>query len=59
MEFMNKQGMTSHTHILAGDFGGALDVINGGLECPVKKDDGGWHAKDKYLFAIVRVSFQL
>ena len=36
---MSKKGLTSHVSILKGNFGGALDIINGGSECPVKEDD--------------------
>ncbi|KAL9186071.1 hypothetical protein ACHAXT_005309 [Thalassiosira profunda] len=35
-----KEGTTSHTEVLGGDFGGSLNNINGGLECPAH---GGWH----------------
>ncbi|KAL7473604.1 hypothetical protein ACHAXS_014064 [Conticribra weissflogii] len=37
-----KEGTTSHMESLAngGDFGGTLNNINGGLECPAH---GGWH----------------
>lgn len=40
MDRMNKEGMTCHVSVLKnGDFGGALSIINGGSECPVKEDD--------------------
>lgn len=37
-----KEGTTSHMEALkdGGDFGGTLNNINGGLECPAH---GGWH----------------
>jgi len=37
-----KEGTTCHKEALKGDFGGTLNVINGGLECPAYH--GGWHA---------------
>ena len=37
-----KEGSTCHKEALKGDFGGTLNNINGGLECPAYK--GGWHA---------------
>ncbi|KAL7552787.1 hypothetical protein ACHAWF_016039 [Thalassiosira exigua] len=39
-----KEGATSHTESLmgGGDFGGTLNNINGGLECPAH---GGWHVE--------------
>lgn len=37
-----KEGSTCHKEVLKGDFGGTLNNINGGLECPAYK--GGWHA---------------
>ena len=36
-----KEGTTCHKEALNKDFGGTLNVINGGLECPAYK--GGWH----------------
>ena len=36
-----KEGTTCHKEALNRDFGGTLNVINGGLECPAYK--GGWH----------------
>ena len=44
MEYMSKDGMTSHINALNGDYGSALNIINGGSECPVKEDDV-WYAK--------------
>jgi hypothetical protein len=32
-----KEGSTCHKEVLKGDFGGALNNINGGLECPAYK----------------------
>ncbi len=37
-----KDGSTCHKEALKGDFGGTLNNINGGLECPAYH--GGWHA---------------
>eukprot|EP00804_Cyclotella_cryptica_P030586 CCRYP_020008-RC/>CCRYP_020008-RC protein AED:0.06 eAED:0.06 QI:1314/1/1/1/1/0.88/9/162/1394 len=40
MDRMSKEGLTCHVSVLKdGDFGGALNIINGGSECPVKEDD--------------------
>ncbi|KAL7431910.1 hypothetical protein ACHAXM_004897 [Skeletonema potamos] len=44
MELMKEEGKTSHTHALNGNFGSALNIINGASECPVKDDDE-WYAK--------------
>ncbi|EED86738.1 family 19 glycoside hydrolase domain-containing protein, partial [Thalassiosira pseudonana CCMP1335] len=33
MDHMNKEGMTSHISVLEGDFGSALNIVNGGSEC--------------------------
>ena len=39
-----KNGRTCHqSALLDDDFGGTLDNINGGLECPA--DNHGWHGK--------------
>ena len=40
MDLMSKEGLTSHVSVLRdADFGGALNIINGGNECPVAEDD--------------------
>lgn len=40
MDLMSKEGLTSHVSVLQdADFGGALNIINGGSECPVAEDD--------------------
>lgn len=39
IEFMKEEGKTSHIHALNGNFGSALNIINGSNECPVKEDE--------------------
>lgn len=39
VEFMKEEGKTSHTHALNGNFGSALNIINGSSECPVKEGE--------------------
>lgn len=40
MDKMSKEGLTSHVSVLRdGDWGGALNITNGGQECPVHEDD--------------------
>ena len=44
MEFMIEEGKTSHVHALEGNYGSALNIINGSSECPVKGDDEWYSA---------------
>ncbi|KAL7533124.1 hypothetical protein ACHAXR_007722, partial [Thalassiosira sp. AJA248-18] len=44
MQYLKEEGKTCHTHALNGDFGAALDIISGGLECPVGEDEV-WYAE--------------
>lgn len=44
VEFMKEEGKTSHTHALNGNFGSALNIINGSSECPVEYGDE-WYSQ--------------